>query len=99
MVATCILVAGCANFASKEAFAACRGADALSTLTILERGGRELNPVMAKVLSVGGAPLFVALQAAFVWWAWGTWDERSAEANGALTAVSCLPVLHNVGQL
>ena len=95
----CFLLYGCGTFMEKkETFVACRAIDVVSTISILEQGGRELNPLMARILSHGYIP-FIALQATVTWFITKHWDTRAPESNVVLNAVGCFPAIHNLGQL
>jgi hypothetical protein len=59
------------NYALFLAFCVLQAVDAWSTLAVLEQGGREINPIMAKLFDLYGAfeTLFVTkiVVAFFIW--------------------------------
>ena len=82
----------------KRVFAACKAADAATTVGILKAGGAEINPVMKALL--GSAPYnfvpFVAVSAALVaivWWL----DNKPTTALAS--AITCPVAAHNVLQI
>lgn len=101
-LAAALHVSGCATVketaTAKETFVACRAVDTATTIAILQRGGMEKNPIMAKVYSA--SPLaFIAFQIAVALYVSSHWDEYGDGTKIALNAVSCAPALHNAGQL
>ena len=53
-------VSGCTTLASKPVVVACQAADTYTTVQGLERGAREVNPIVAGIIAAGGIAAFVA---------------------------------------
>lgn len=53
-------VSGCTTLASEPVVVACQGADTYTTIEGLERGAREVNPIVAAIIAAGGIAAFVA---------------------------------------
>jgi uncharacterized protein DUF5658 len=53
-------VCGCTTLASEPVVVACQGADTYTTIEGLERGAREVNPIVAGIIAAGGIAAFVA---------------------------------------
>jgi ABC-type transport system involved in Fe-S cluster assembly fused permease/ATPase subunit len=71
--------------------------DGVTTINILEKGGKELNPVMNFLFDKFGVlPTFVATKILIVWcfWAANIWW-----ATAIMCAVYTWVVWHNLGQL
>ena len=54
------MLCGCTTLASEPVVVACQGADTYTTIEGLERGGREVNPIVAGIIAAGGIAAFVA---------------------------------------
>jgi len=54
------VLCGCTTLASEPVVVACQGADTYTTIEGLERGGREVNPIVAGIIAAGGIAAFVA---------------------------------------
>ncbi|HYL87845.1 MAG TPA: DUF5658 family protein [Burkholderiales bacterium] len=53
-------MSGCATLASEPVVVGCQAADTVTTVQGLERGGREVNPIVAGIIAAGGITAFVA---------------------------------------
>src|SRR5207253_880772 len=56
-------VSGCTTLASKPMVVACQAADAATTIEGLDRGAREVNPIVAAIIGAGGIAAFIAIKA------------------------------------
>ena len=95
------MVSGCATIhpvaSSRETFAACQAADAVTTYVALQKPGLvEGNPIMAKLISHGWLP-FLMFKAALVWYVY--WLEASPSTQMVFNAIACAPVVHNTNVL
>ena len=54
------VLCGCTTLASEPVVVACQGADTYTTVEGLERGAREVNPIVAGIIAAGGIAAFVA---------------------------------------
>ena len=81
----------------KETFAVCRALDVATTYSILQKGGTELNPIMASLMK---APvLYLSVQFLVVWYVTKHWEDlEKKEYKVALNTLNCIPALHNLGQ-
>lgn len=95
--ALCLALTGCSTLQSKETFATCRAVDVVTTLTIVGKGGVELNPVMAPL--VANPVLFVALNGLLVWWVWQEHDKMTPEQKTVVNAAGCIGAVHNTAVL
>ena len=103
-----LLLSGCATLeqharehpettAAQTVFVACRAADAYTTLRVLAQGGKEMNPFMAGF--VHNIPQFLLVQGLLTLIV--LWAEDKVHPHVALgiSVASCLPALHNFGQI
>lgn len=83
---------------SPDTFAACKAADAATTLKIIGHGGTELNPIASVFLHAGHVPFLLA-EAGIAWLVWHYSDRLTEEQRVAVNVIGCAPAVHNVIQL
>ena len=103
-----LMLSGCATLeqharehpettAAQTVFVACRAADAYTTLRVLAQGGKELNPFMAGF--VHNIPQFLLVQGLLTLIAVWAEDKLNQHVALGISIASCLPALHNLGQI
>lgn len=90
-----ILLSGCATIGSKEGVVVCQAADTITTIKVLNAGGHELNPFIAKILTHGYLP-FIAFKAGFAYLL--TRDSVPDEVRAGVNVVTCGVAAHNAAQ-
>ena len=106
--ALCLALSGCATLeqharehpettAAQTVFVACRAADAYTTLRVLAQGGKEMNPFMAGF--VHNIPQFLLVQGLLTLIAVWAEDKLNPHVALGISVASCLPALHNFGQI
>jgi hypothetical protein len=86
---------GCTTLASKPAVIGCQAADTATTVEGLDRGGRELNPIVAGIIAVGGMPAFVATKIGVTAVIVHYHSEISTGVLAAADVVTCGVAAHN----
>jgi hypothetical protein len=89
------LLPGCSTLASEGALVVCQAADAATTLEGVERGAKELNPVVDYLLAALGPAGFVAAKAGVTLVVLKHYDEISQGLLAAVNGVTCIAAAHN----
>lgn len=91
-----LALSGCSTLgtvaSSKETFAYCQAADAVTTYAALSSGLMEANPVMAGLLGHGWLP-FLVVKAALVWAVYKL--DLPPAAQTAVNVLACAPAVSN----
>ena len=94
-MSACCLLAGCHTLASRGGFAACQAADTGTTLYALERGGKELNPIVGALLDVAGPAGFIFAKIGVTLLVLREYSELSSGVIAAASAITCGVAIHN----
>ena len=94
MVFACLL-SGCTALASKPAVVGCQAADTVTTLQGMERGAREVNPIVAGIFSLGGAAEFIAAKTGVTLLVLHYHAEISTGVLAAAHVITCGAAIHN----
>jgi len=87
------LLAGCA---SRGAWVGCQAADTATTLYTMERGGRELNPVVDAIFTAAGPAGFIAAKAGVTLFVLHEFAEIPSGLMAVASGVTCLAALNNL---
>jgi hypothetical protein len=89
------MVSGCTTLASKPMVVACQAADAATTIEGLDRGAREVNPIVAAIIGAGGIAAFIAIKAGVTLMILHYHTEISTGVLAAADVVTCGVAAHN----
>lgn len=87
------LFAGCA---SRGAWVACQTADTATTLYTIERGGRELNPIVDAIFTAAGPAGFIAAKAGVTLFVLHEFAEIPSGLMVVASGVTCLAAVNNL---
>ncbi len=102
-LAAALILSACAGAVdlaqSPHTFAACKAADAATTLHIVKAGGAELNPLLRACMSAFGAtPGMIVCLAGLTAVVYAVHDSLTPTQALAVNAIGCAPVLWNATQ-
>ena len=86
---------GCATLASEPLVVGCQAADTVTTVQGLERGAREVNPIVAAIIAAGGITAFVATKVGVTLMVLHYHSEISTGVLAAANVVTCGVAVHN----
>ena len=89
------LLSACTVLASKEAVVFCQTADTVTTLQAVELGGREANPIVARLLGAFGPGGFIAAKVAATLLVLHYYPVLSSDAVILVNGVTCAVAAHN----
>ena len=95
VLACVLLLAGCAVLESKEAVVFCQAADTVTTLHALDKGAREANPFVDRLLTTLGPGGFVAAKVAVTLLVLHYYPDLSSDLVIVINAATCAVAAHN----
>ena len=87
------LLAGCA---SRGAWVGCQAADTATTLYTIERGGRELNPLVDAIFTAAGPAGFIAAKAGVTLFVLHEFAEIPSGLMAVASGITCAAAVNNV---
>jgi uncharacterized protein DUF5658 len=93
------VLCGCTALASKPVVVVCQTADTVTTVKGLERGARELNPIVLALLNAGGVAALVAAKAGVTLLVLQHHAEISSGLLATANVITCGAAVHNASVL